>query len=229
MSQENAKRSAAGAAAKLVEPNMVIGLGTGSTAREFIQALSQKCKSGLKIQAVASSQDSAQLASQLNIPLLDINDVSHIDLTVDGADEVDPQFRMIKGGGGAHVREKILASSSNRICILVDPSKLVEKLGKRPLPVEVIPYGSPATRQKIEQIGLKGAWRQKKDGSLWITENGNYLFDIHFDTPPLFPEEVDLKLRLIPGVVDTGFFFHLVDVLIIGHSDGTAETRHPPA
>ena len=220
-----AKQAAAEAAIELVEPQMVIGLGSGSTSHFFMEALSIRCQKGLLIRAVPSSNATALLAKKLKIPLLDINDAPKIDLTIDGADEIDPQFRMIKGGGGAHVREKILASSSDRICIIADHTKLVDHLGKRVLPLEIIPYGSFATAQKIEQIGYTGAWRRQKDGSFFLTDNGNFIYDIEFENLLKNPEEIDQKLKTISGIVDTGFFFHLVDLLIVGYPDGNTETR----
>ena len=224
MDQEIAKEAAGKRAASLVETGTIIGLGSGSTALAFISALIYRVeKEGLQVQTVASSRASLRAAEKGGLKVLDINAVSHIDLTVDGADEIDPQKRMIKGGGGAHVREKILASSSKEMIVIVDPSKQVPRLGRAKLPVEVIFFGSPATRHKIEERGFQGKWRMQQDGTLFVTENGNLLFDIHFPTPPASPEEVHETLIQIPGVVDTGFFFGLAGRVIVGHPDGTTE------
>ncbi len=223
MSIEQAKAAAGRKAAEFIESGMIVGLGTGSTAAHFITALIAHCKKGLKIQAVASSRHSADQASQGGIPVVDINSVPHIDITVDGADEIDPKKRMIKGGGGAHVREKILASSSNEMIVIVDESKLVPSVGRHKLPVEILFYGSPATRSKIEDAGYNGTWRLNKDGTLFITENGNLIFDIQFETPPSSPEKENDTLLHIPGVVDTGFFFHIAGRVIVGKFDGTVD------
>ncbi len=220
MTLEDAKQAAGRKAAEFIENGMIVGLGTGTTAVHFIEALIQKAKKGLHIQAVASSRHSADMAKKGGIPILDINAVSHVDITVDGADEIDPKKRMIKGGGGAHVREKILASSSHEMIVIVDESKLVPAIGKAKLPVEILFYGSPATRLKIEKLGHQGRWRMSPDGTLFITENGNLLFDIHFPSPPSHPEKVHQELIALPGVVDTGFFFGLAGRVIVGYSDG---------
>jgi ribose 5-phosphate isomerase A len=225
MGVQEAKRAAGQKAAEFIQAGMVVGLGTGSTARCFIEALIERCKRGLRIQAVSSSHESADLAKRGHIPLIDINDATRIDITVDGADEIDPKKRMIKGGGGAHVREKILASSSHEMVVIVDEGKLVSSVGHHPLPVEILFYGSPATRNKIEKKGFSGHWRLNEEGSLFITENGNLLFDIHFESPPKSPEQVHEQLIQIPGVVDTGFFFHLAGRVVIGHFDGSVEIR----
>lgn len=222
---EEAKRVAANKAAECIENGMIVGLGTGSTASLFIERLVQRFQNGLKIESVASSRASADLAKKGGIPVLDINSISHIDITVDGADEIDPQKRMIKGGGGAHVREKILATSSNEMIVIVDSSKLVPSVGRGKLPVEILFYGSPATRMKLEHLGYKGFWRMNRDGTLFITENGNLIFDVHFDSPPPFPEEDHERMIQIPGVVDTGFFFHIAGRVLVGYEDGTVEIR----
>lgn len=226
MAPDIAKKAAAKQAAALIESNKIIGLGTGSTAVFFIQELAKRVKEGLFVKGiVSSSKHSTDLAQKLGLKVENINDLFSIDLTVDGADEVDPEKRLIKGRGGAHVREKILASSSKEMVVIVDHSKLVEKLGKGVLPVEIVYYGSPATRQKIEMLGYRGNWRLDSQGSLFLTENGNTIFDIFFSSPPLSPEHVHQELLSLPGVVDTGFFFHLAKRIIIGYENGTTEIR----
>ncbi len=217
---EIAKKAAGSVAADFVEDGMIVGLGTGTTAAYFIQALIKKKK---KICAVASSLRSQEMAKEGGIRVLDISDVSHIDLTVDGADEIDPQKRMIKGGGGAHVREKILATSSLRMIIIVDETKLVPHLGRGKLPVEIVPYGAKFTKEKLEKIGYKGHFRTgaNLNNELFVTENGNLLLDITFSHPLQSPEKVEREIIQIPGVVDTGFFFNPIQHLIVGQSDGT--------
>jgi ribose 5-phosphate isomerase A len=215
-----AKIAAGERAADLIENNMIVGLGSGSTAMSFINSLIERVRSGLRIKAVSSSRESAEKARKGGIEILDINAISHIDLTVDGADEIDPQKRMIKGGGGAHVREKILASSSSEVVIIADETKLVKKLGRNKLPIEVFFFGSPATKAKVEDLGFSTKWRLNEDETFFITENGNLLLDLYFSEPPSSPEELDAELRFIPGVIDTGFFFDLAERIIIGFSNG---------
>lgn len=222
---EEAKKAAGRKAAEWIEKGMIVGLGSGSTAGYFIESLIERCRKGLSIQAVASSHASAKAAQKGGIEVIDINSVPRIDITVDGADEIDPQKRMIKGGGGAHLREKILANASRELVIIVDESKLVPALGHAKLPVEIVFYGSPATRSKIEHLGFSGKWRTNADHTLFITDNGNLLFDIHFPSPPPHPEAIDEQLRRIPGVIDTGFFFHLAGRVIVGYPDGQVKIQ----
>ena len=219
----NPKENAAKYVIPWIQDGMVIGLGSGSTSAYFIELLGMVIREqGLHIRGVATSRASAQLAAKHNIPLIDLNDVPRIDITIDGADEIDPEKRMIKGRGGAHVREKIVASASREVIIIVDESKLVPHLGKGPLPVEVIPFGAPSTRHKIEQLGYQGTWRLSPDRSFYITDNGNFLFDIQLKEPTHHPESDHDRLRHIPGVVDTGFFFGLAGRIVVGAANGTS-------
>lgn len=207
-------------AAEFVENGMRIGLGTGSTAHYFIERIIQRCKEGLKIHAVASSSRSLEQARKGHIPLLDIDHVASLDLTVDGADEVDAQKRLIKGAGGALVREKIVASMSRELIVIIDESKLVADLGKCKLPVEVIPFARAATVQHIRKAGYNGEFRKSPNGDLYVTDNGNLIYDIHFNETRQQPEKDHETLIHIPGVVDTGFFFNLAGRIIVGFSDG---------
>lgn len=220
MATEQIKKAVGYKAAEFVKNGMLIGLGTGTTAFYFIERLGQLCKDGLKIQAVASSQGSFHQAQKENIPLIDINQVTSLDLTVDGADEIDLQKRMIKGGGGALVREKIVATMSHEMIVIIDDSKLVENLGKRKLPVEILPFAHLATFHHIEKAGYQGEFRKGKQEKLFITDNGNLIMDIHFNHVRQAPEEDHQILSAIPGVVDTGFFFHLAGRVIVGFKDG---------
>ncbi|HAZ15641.1 MAG TPA: ribose 5-phosphate isomerase A [Parachlamydiales bacterium] len=213
------------AAAELIKSGMRVGLGSGSTAHFFIKRLGELCAEGLAIQAVASSNESEELAKRAGIPLTDINQLSSLDIAVDGADEIDEQKRMIKGGGGALVREKILASMSTEMVVLVEESKLCSLLGKKNLPVEMIPFGIQATCRQIERLGFHGSFRKNKKGDLFITDNHNYIFDIHFPRLREHPERDHASLIQLPGVVDTGFFFHLAGRVLIGFSDGQIVTR----
>ncbi|HEY4255539.1 MAG TPA: ribose-5-phosphate isomerase RpiA [Chlamydiales bacterium] len=217
----DAKRAAGHKAATLIESGMIVGLGSGSTSACFIEALIQRVKQEkLKIETVASSHESAHLAKAGGLHVIELNAAPRVDLTIDGADEIDPKKRMIKGGGGAHTKEKILAIASSEMVVIVDETKLVSSLGREKLPVEILFYGSPSTRSQIEKMGYQGKWRLNKDGSLFLTESGNLLFDIQFNTLLSDPEFHDTQLRQIPGVIATGFFFNLAGRVLIGHLDG---------
>lgn len=220
LSQDAMKEKVGALAASLVENHTIVGLGTGSTARYFIDHLIERCKNGLKIQAISSSTRSEERAKAGGIPLLPSERVKEIDITVDGADEVDPQMRVIKGGGGAHLREKILANASKKYVVIIDEGKLVKKLGQTKVPVEVVPFGLSLTLKLIEKLGLQGALRKEENGNLFLTDNKNYLFDIYPKAGFDCPEEIDAKLRNIPGVIDTGFFFTQADLVLIGMKDG---------
>ena len=220
MSLENAKKVAAEKAAELIQNDMIIGLGTGSTAQFFINKLSSRCQQGLKIHAVATSKQSEMQAKHLGIPLLDISHMTRLDVTVDGADEIDPQKRMIKGAGGALAREKILASMSKEMIVIIDETKKVEKLGKRPLPVEILPFGCMATQKALEKLGYHGKWRLKDGQGFYMTDNLNYVLDIHFDHVREHPEQDHISIKQVPGVVDTGFFFKLAGRVIVGLLNG---------
>ncbi len=214
------KKAAAEAAAKLVQEGMLVGLGSGSTSAFFIAALSQRCRDGLKIQAVASSPASQLLAENGGIHLVDINQLTWLDVTVDGADAVDPKKRMIKGGGGALLREKILAKMSKEMIVIIDQSKLVNALGAFPLPVEILPFAYRATIHQIESSGLKGSLRKKEDGLPYITDNNNYIYDIHFEAPITSPETLEKQLLAIPGIIETGLFIQMAGRIVVGYDDG---------
>ncbi|MBS0620917.1 MAG: ribose-5-phosphate isomerase RpiA [Verrucomicrobia bacterium] len=219
MSRDAVKKAVGYKAAELIENGMRVGLGTGSTAFYFIERLIERCRTGLKIHAVATSIQSQKMAEEGGIPLLPITEVTALDVTVDGADEIDEKKRMIKGGGGAHVREKIIAAMSREMIVIVDESKLVKELGKCKLPVEILPFAAKATLHHIEKAGYRGHFRD------FVTDNGNYIVDIHFGTTLFHPEEEHERLRAIPGVVDTGFFFNLAGRVIVGFADGTVAIR----
>ncbi len=193
-------------AVSFVKNEMVLGLGTGSTVEFFLKELAVEVSQGLNISAVASSIATEQRASELNIPLVSIDEVDQIDLVVDGADEIDLKQNMIKGGGAALLREKILIASAKRVIIIADNSKKVDFLGKFPLPVEITPYGHLITQKQIHSLDCKGSFRLDGNNDLFVTDNGNYLFDITnlypLDDPLLLHE----RLISIPGVVETGLF-----------------------
>jgi ribose 5-phosphate isomerase A len=217
MNLENCKKAAAEKAISFIKDGMIVGIGTGSTTFYFIEKLIKQCKAGLNIKAVASSEKTMEIARKGEIPLLDINTVKSLDIYVDGADEIDPEKRMIKGGGGALVREKISANMSKERIFIVDESKLVTKLGQRPLPVEIIPFASAATVHQLDRLGYKGILRMKNNAP-YITDNHNFIYDVHL--PDQKPEMIHQQITAIPGVVDTGFFFNLTGKVIIGFLDG---------
>jgi ribose 5-phosphate isomerase A len=219
-----AKKAAGYAAADLIQDHMLIGIGTGTTVFHFITRLAERCREGLRIKAVASSGKTEQLAIERNIPITDINRVVALDLTVDGADEIDPQKRMIKGGGGALLREKILASMSREMFVIVDSNKQVEHLGAFPLPIEITPFGSSSTIYKITQLGFNGKLRvANNQEQFFVTDNGNYIYDITFPEPLLFPEAVYNAILPIPGIVEIGFFFNLASQVFVGYEDGSVQ------
>lgn len=220
MTLEACKKAAAEKAVSFIQDGMVVGIGTGSTTFYFIQKLIERCKSGLKIQAIASSERSRTQALEGKIPLIDINSMKSLDIYVDGADEIDPQKRMIKGGGGALVREKIAASMSEEMVVIVDESKLVQKLGHRPLPVEIIPFASTATLHKLQLLGFKGTLRRNPDKSHYITDNHNFIYDVQLNPDETDPEMDHQQITSVPGVVDTGFFLDLAGRVVIGFQDG---------
>ena len=221
--QDELKKAVGQKAASLVEEGMLVGLGTGSTASCFIESLIERCREGLKITAVSSSERSLEMAKSGGIPVLAMDDVTNIDLTIDGADEVDGKFRLIKGGGGALLREKILASTSKQVVIIIDESKLVDALGKFGLPVEIVPFGYNATIAKINRAGYEGTLRTKEDGSAYLTDNGNFIYDIHKPASFAEPEKDHNTINNIPGVVETGFFFNLPMRLLVGRKDGSVD------
>lgn len=221
--QQIAKKAAAIAALAYVKQNMIIGLGTGSTAFFFIEALAKKCQEGLIIQAVASSDNSYRLAQSLNIPLIDVSKVDQVDLTVDGADEIDLQLNMIKGGGGALLREKLLAKSSKQMIAIVDNSKVVKRIGAFPVALEIVPFLYRHTISHLKQMNYAGTMRLNGEKQLFKTDNGNFIFDIHYAHPIENLEKEDKTLKAVTGVVETGFFYNIASLGIIGKSDGTIE------
>jgi ribose 5-phosphate isomerase A len=220
----NPKEVAGNQAAQYVLDGMIVGLGSGSTAECAIRALGRRVAEGLSIQAVPSSQASARLAGELGIELISLEDEPVLDLTIDGADEVDPRLDLLKGLGGALCREKIVAASSARLLIVVDPAKLVDGLGRRaPLPVEVIPFGWPlAQRLLMEQWDVQTSLRmQSSQEEPFLTDNGNFILDCLFPGGIADPADLDQQVKLIPGVVEHGLFLGLTDLVIVGQEDGT--------
>lgn len=215
MTQERAKKAAAEKAIDLIKEGMIVGLGTGSTAEFFIEALANKNQA---IRCVASSKTSSIKAQERGLSLVDLNDVGHVDLYVDGADQIDPENGwMIKGGGGAHLREKILASASKKRIIIVDETKISTPLSGIKLPVEVLFYGAMWSKLFIESMGYNTSWRYDESSDFFLTDNGNVLLDI---LPP-FDNKKTEELLKVPSVVDTGLFQGLADLIIVGHLNGS--------
>jgi ribose 5-phosphate isomerase A len=218
------KKAAALAALEGIKPGMKIGLGTGSTANFFIEALGEKVKSGLQVKCVPTSSATHQLAAKLGIPLTNLDDDPYLDVTIDGADEFDPQFRLIKGGGGALLLEKIVASSSRHMVVIADETKRVNKLGKFPLPIEVIPFGVKSTAWKIERafdaikMKVKMSVRMK-DGKPYRTQAGNVIVDCS-GGEITEPDKLDIMLNNIPGVVNNGLFIGICGIIFIGTAKG---------
>lgn len=221
-----AKRAAGFAAADLIPSGACIGLGTGSTVAFFLEALAKRCRKGLHITAVATSKATAARAQEYHIPLIEMEKVTNLDITVDGADEVDPEKQMIKGGGGALLREKILASHSKEMIVIVDSKKCVAKLGACRLPVEIVPFGARATLAHLAEMGYSGSWRHTADGALFMSDNGNRIADLDIVQSPEALREINSRIRNVVGVIETGFFFDLAGRVIVGFGDGHVEI-HP--
>ena len=217
----NPKQLAGERAAEYVEDGMIVGLGTGSTAFFAIQKLGKRVSEGLKIRAIPTSEQSRHQALTEKIPLIDFDEITQIDLTIDGADEIDPAFNLIKGAGGALLREKIVAKNSLAEIIIGDPSKLVSHLGAFALPVEVIPFGWQATMRHIAKLGCIPHLR-KQGTTPYITDNGNYILDCSFQKI-LAPQSTEQTLNTICGVVECGLFINLAQRIIIGYPDGHIE------
>ncbi len=212
-------------AVKLIQNNMIVGLGTGSTANFFIEALGKRCAEGLVIKAVATSKGSEKLAKKLNIPLTDINELDYIDITIDGADQVDFNKNLIKGMGGALLREKIVASFSKQIIIIIDEKKYLKFLGNCSLPVEITPFGFESTKKRLEKLGYRGSFRKNKQGLIYLTDNKNYILDLEFNEKILDPKTEHIRIKNVAGVVETGFFFDLPIKVLIGSGSNQIEFK----
>ena len=206
-------------ALEFIESGDVVGLGSGRASTAFIKLLGEKVKAGFKVQGVPTSEDSASLARSLNISLVPLEGaLGNISCAIDGADEVDPNLNLIKGYGRALVREKIIAASAKKFIILVGDDKIVSSLGSRgKLPVEVVPFGTALVKHKLHLLGIHGEiWM--KNGTQGITDNGNLILDCIIP-PTLDPAKLEMSIRTIPGVVDTGFFIKMADVVLVGDSN----------
>lgn len=215
--------TAAERALEFIEDGFVVGLGTGRAATAFVHALGQRVQAGLRIRGVPTSEASATLAQRLGIPLVGLDAVTEIDIDIDGADEVDPKLNLIKGLGGALIREKIVAAASRRLVILVGPEKLVAVLGMRgTLPVEVVPFGVSVCRRRLEGMGFAPTLRQK-GGRVFISDNGNNILDCKVTALP-DPKQTEQQILAIPGVVGTGLFLGMADTVLVDDG-GTVQIK----
>ncbi|MBM5596227.1 ribose-5-phosphate isomerase RpiA [Listeria seeligeri] len=218
----NQKKIAGEKACEWIEDGMVVGLGTGSTVYYTIEKLGELVQQGLKITGVATSEQTARQAEKLGIPLKSLNDVVEINITIDGADEVTGAFQGIKGGGGALLREKMVAEASRLNIWVVGEEKLVDSLGNFPLPLEVIPFGWKQIKRSLEKEGIQATLRTQHNKEIYQTNNGNYILDIvnqTFTNPIKWQE----KLAQVPGIVEQGLFLNYVDIIICGKADGEIE------
>lgn len=222
------KQQAALKAIEYVRDGMVVGLGTGSTARHVIAGLGTRVQAGLKIRGVPTSKETAELARQAGIPLIETEDAWVIDVAIDGADQVDPAFNLVKGGGGALLKEKIVAASARQFVVVVDQTKQVPHLGNSfPLPIEVVPFGWGSTARQLEAVEGKAVLRQRA-GQVFRTEAGHYIVDLHLG-PIRNPADLEIRLNQIPGVVETGLFVGRTNVLIVGTTDEVIVRTSPSA
>ncbi|MFW5912778.1 MAG: ribose-5-phosphate isomerase RpiA [Candidatus Hadarchaeota archaeon] len=211
------KRSAGRAAAKMVEDGMNVGLGSGSTLAEAVKALGEFRP---EAKYVVSSVSTQRLAESMDLELTSLESGMELDLVIDGADEINPDFDMIKGGGGALTREKMVASAGRKVAIVVDESKLVKKLGEGfHLPVEVVPFAYGYTSGNLERHGKKAVLRKLKSGVPFVTDNGNYILDLKIDEIE-DPESMEVRMNSIPGVIENGIFHDLADLVFLGHKEG---------
>ena len=221
---DSQKRQAALKATEYVHDGMVVGLGTGTTAKHLILALGERVRAGLKIRAVPTSHDTADLARRSGIPLIESDNAWMIDVAIDGADQVDPHFNLVKGGGGALLKEKIVAAAAKRFVVMVDHTKLVPTLGGSfPLPIEVVPFGWGSTALHIERVSGGSAVLRERNGQAFQTEAGHVIVDLHL--PKIDdPARLEIELNQIPGIVTNGLFAHRkADILLLGTNDGVKQ------
>ncbi len=224
MANDAEKQAAARASLNYVRDGQIVGLGTGSTANFAIRMLGERVREGMKIRGIPSSIASRDLAAQVGIPLITFDDAQQIDVTIDGADEFDPALNLIKGGGGAMLREKIVAFASKQLVIVTDASKQVPVLGKFPLPVEVIEFAEPLIAKRISDLGAQVIQRQGKDGKPYVTDEGHHILDCHFGKIP-DPPALARTLSDMPGIVEHGLFVGMTSVVVMAKSGSVEEFR----
>ncbi len=232
MDIEQQKRAAAARALDFVEPGMRLGLGTGSTARHFVELLAERIRAGLRIVAVPTSEETRRQAQRLHVPLTSLDETPALDLTIDGADEIAPDLSLIKGGGGALLREKIVAAASARMLVIADESKWVAVLGRFPLPIEVVPFGLAATRAAVEAAaagaGCPGPseLRKSRDGSTFVTDGGHFILDARLERIE-DPAGLAERLARIPGVVEHGLFIGLAQTAVLASAESVRVVSRP--
>jgi len=224
MSNDQEKEAAARASLRFVRDGDIVGLGTGSTAAYAVRFLGERVQAGLKIRGIPTSVHTKQLATSLGIPLTTLDECQQIDVTIDGADEVDPQLSVIKGGGGALLREKIIASASRQLVIIADSTKQVSMLGKFPLPVEIIPFAVPLLARRIAALGASVKLRRQISGSPFVTDEGHHILDCSFGQIPN-PPALARQLSDMPGVVEHGLFIDMATVALIAKGKEIVELR----
>ena len=225
----NPKQIAAKQAVSHIQDGMTVGLGTGSTAAFAIHALGRRFQAEpLSLRCIATSRESEELGRSYGLVFVEAADVSRFDITIDGADEVDPEFRLIKGGGGALVREKIVAAATDTEIIIVDEGKVKAALGAHPLPVAVIPFAWQWAQARLESgFGVPAPRRLLASGEPFLNDDGLYILDMSFGAPLPSPDTLEARLKAIVGVVESGLFVGLCQRLIIGYADGRVEERTP--
>ncbi|HUA14228.1 MAG TPA: ribose-5-phosphate isomerase RpiA [Verrucomicrobiae bacterium] len=224
MANDQEKETAARASLRFVREGQVVGLGSGSTATHFIQLLGEQVKNGLRIRGIPTSVRSRELAESLGIPLTTLDEYQEIDVTVDGADEVDPELRLIKGGGGALLREKIVASASKQLVIVADASKQVQRLGRFPLPVEVIRFAQALVTKRITALGAQVQLRREPDGKPYLTDENNHILDCRFGEI-VDADHLARELSDMPGVVEHGLFIGMASVVLLAKGNEIVELR----
>jgi ribose 5-phosphate isomerase A len=224
MANDQEKEAAARASLRFIKDGQVVGLGTGSTAAHFIQLLGEQVKQGLRVRGIPTSVRSKELAESLGIPLTTLDECQEIAVTVDGADEVDPQLRLIKGGGGALLREKIVASATKQLVIVADASKQVKMLGKFPLPVEVIRFSQALVSKRITALGANVQLRVDNSGKPFVTDENNHILDCHFGEIR-DPEALARQLSDMPGVVEHGLFIGMASVALLARGSEIIELK----
>jgi len=226
MAHESEKEAAARASLRFVRDGQVVGLGTGSTAKYAVTLLGERVRAGLKIRGIPTSQKTAELATSLGIPLTNFQEVQKIDVTIDGADEVDPNLQLIKGGGGALLHEKIVASASRQLIIIADSSKQVPVLGAFPVPIEISGFAEGLVKKEVEALGASVTLRQSA-GKPFLTDEGHHILDCSFGK---IPDPVSLARTLsdMPGVVEHGLFIHMTTTVLVAHGESVEELHRTP-
>jgi ribose 5-phosphate isomerase A len=229
---EAQKRAAAARALEYVRPGMRLGLGTGSTAKHFVDLLGERVRTGLDVVAVPTSEATRAQAARVGIALTTLDDIAELDLTIDGADEIAPDLTLIKGGGGALLREKVVAAASARMVVIADESKCVPTLGRFPLPIEIVPFGAKATHRAIEAVlratGCPGpaVLRKAQSGQAFVTDGGHWILDAHCQHIP-DPPSLAARLCTVPGVMEHGLFIGIAQTAIVAGANGVRVVERP--